>query len=353
MKKTIFTFFALIIFAGFISCKKESSPGTAAASTCKITDMLTNGSGDLQAADPYTFTTTEKIEYNDKNLQSGFTSQTSTLYKSKKTSTYSYSNNYQYDANGFAIKQVAQSSGTDKAGTYTSNNYTTTFEYTNSRLTKSTSTGVASTGGKTVNSTGTVTYEYTTDGKLSKYANVYAGSDGSSGNSFVLFEYSNGKVSKYSYSSGSSIITPLIELNSQGFVTKLVTSTDETRNSYDAEGNRVRQEQWSGGKKTDIRIITMDNKKNAFALYAQPLKGHPDFTFFSGRFNISSYTHNVPRDESIYVSPAGVEIPEGHTDYTYQYNSNNFPAAVDIKYTDSNGKISQQSSKSYTYTGCQ
>ena len=352
MKRVFSAILFLAVLAGFNSCKKENSPGNA-ASNCKITAILTNGSGDLQSADPYTSITNEKIDYNDKNLQSGFTSQSSTLYKSKKTATYSYSNNYQYDANGFVIKQVAQSSSTDKAGVYTSNNYTTMFEYTNNRLTKSTSTGVSITGGKTVNSTGTVTYEYTTDGKLSKYANVYSGSDGSSSNGFVLYEYSNGKVSKYSYSSGSSIITPLIELNSQGYVTKLVTSTDETRNTYDAEGNRIRQEQWSGGKKTDIRIITLDNKQNAYALYAQPLKGQPDFSFFSGHFNISSFTHNVTRDEYIYVSPAGVEIPQGHSDYTYQYNGNNLPTAVDIIYTDGNGKASQQYSKSYTYTGCQ
>ncbi len=352
MKKAIFSILILSLLGGFISCKKDNTPANI-TSNCKITEMLTNGSGNLQSADPYTYTTTEKIDYNDKNLQSGFTSQTTSVYKSKKTSNYSYSNNYQYDANGFVIKQIAQSSSTDIAGVYNSNNYTTTFEYSNNRLTKSISTGISSTGGKNVNSTGTVTCEYTADGKLSKYANVYSASDGSSGNSFVLYEYSNGKVSKYSYSSGSSIVTPLIEINSQGYVTKLVTSTDETRNVYDAEGNRLQQEQWYGGKKTDIRIITLDNKQNVYALYTRPLKGQPDFTFFSGHFNFSSFTHNVIKDESIYVTAAGAEIPEGHSDYTYQYNSHDLPTTTAVVYTDGNGKISQQYTKSYTYTGCQ
>jgi YD repeat-containing protein len=353
MKKSTFTCFAFLMLAGLISCKKETSPGTAAASNCKITDMLTSGSSDLQAADPYTYTTTEKIDYNSKNLMSGYTNQTSSLFKSKKTSSYSSSNNYQYDDNGFLIKQISQTSNTDKTGASGTSTYTAIYEYTNGRLTKSTSTGVSSTGGKIVNSTGTITYEYTTDGKLSKYLSVYAATDGTSNNSFTLFEYTNGKVSKYSYNSGSTIITPLFEVNSQGYLTKTVTSNDESRFTYDAEGNRVRQERWYNGKKSDIRIYTLDSKQNVSAQLYKPFKGHPDYSFFYGHSNYSTFTHNVIKDETIDVDNAGVERPSYTWTYSYQYNGNNLPTASDMTLIDVNGKASQQYSKSYTYTGCQ
>jgi YD repeat-containing protein len=352
MKKTIMASWMLFTVMGFMSCKKESSPANP-ASNCKLTDILTSGRADMQTADPYSFTTTDRIEYNDKNLESGYSSQTSYKYNSNKTASYSSSYNYQYDVNGFLIKQISQGSTNDKAGNYGTSTYTTTYEYANSRLTKTTASGISTANGKTTNSTGTTTYEYTADGKLSKYANAYSSSDGSSSSSFTLYEYSNGKLSKISYSSGAGIITPLIEFNSQGLLTKTVTATAESRFQYDAEGNQVRQEQWSGGKKTDIRIYTLDSKQNAYTLVYPRFKGHPDFSFYVGHNSSRVFTHNVIKDERIYVDPLGIEKPDGSFVYTYQYNGSNLPSAADAVYTDSNGKISQQFSISYTYSGCQ
>jgi hypothetical protein len=351
MKKT-FIMATAISLLSLSACKKELSPGPAAGS-CQLTDILTTGSGDIGSADPYTATTSEKLTYNDQKLLSGYSYQSQSKYSSNKTSTYSAVYNYQYDANGYLLKDTYQSNGKDAAGKTSSSSYTDDYNYANNRLRTKKQAWQSTSDGKTASGSTSTVYEYNTDGKMAKYSYTYTASDGSSGSSFVTYEYSGGKLLKYSYSDGrGGVVTPLIEINSQGLLTKSVNGSVESRYQYDAGGNLFKIEEYRTGKKTDVQVYEHDDKKNCSAMIYPEFKGHPDLDFYMGKNSMYHFTGNVLRNERFYVDAAGVEKPAGGYNYSYTYNSNNLPSTSSYTYKDSNGKTTQKSAASYTYSGC-
>jgi YD repeat-containing protein len=335
------------------SCKKEKSPESP-TSKCRLTEIASTGTGEIGSTDPYTFTSTEKMEYNAQQLLANYNLQSAGKHTSNKTFTYSASYNYQYDANGFVTKQVYQSAGRDKDGKSNSYNYSKEYLYKDARMIKETQTASSTNNG--INSTGTSTliYEYTSDGKLAKYTSSYTNSDGSSGTAFGTYEYTNGKLSKLSFSDGrGGIISPLIEVNAEGLVTKYVQPTVEYRYQYDAEGNQIRQEEWRSGKKTDIRITEIDNKQNPLQVIYPLFKGQPKTNFYQGKNGLYELSHNLLKDERRIVDGAGLEKPGGSFLYSYQYNSFNLPSTGESSFVDYAGKTTRRATMSFTYSNCQ
>ena len=351
MKKTILIAAAL---SGLLldACKKDAS-GSAAVDNCQLAEVITTGTADIGSPDPYTINTTERLTYNDQHLLSGFSSQSQGKYSSNKIYTYNSNYSYQYDANGYLLKDILQTSGRDAAGKTNSRNYTNDYTYVNKRLIRKQQSYTAADDGKTSSGGSTLAYEYNADGKLSKYSFSYTNSDGSGGSSFTTYEYSGGKLSKLTYSDGrGGTVTPLIEVNTQGLMTKNVSGTTDFRYQYDAAGNLVRTEQYSAGKKTDISVYETDGKQNAAAMFYPAFKGHPDIDFYMGRNSTYSFTGNLLKDERIYVDGAGVEKTSAGFYFTYTYNAHNLPSTSTRIYKNSDGKIIQQSASSYTYTNC-
>jgi hypothetical protein len=331
------------------SCQKnENSPTNTIK--CKLTESATSGQFDINGTDPGTYTQSQKLEYNDKNLISGRSTQQANKTKSNKTYMYSTSESFQYNADGFLVKQISQGSTKDYSNINSTYSSSITYEYTNSRLTKEARATSSFDGTKTVTSTINITYEYNTDGKVTKYAYTSSSSDGGTSSYLSTYEYTNGLLSKLSYTSGGVITTPLIEVNSQGFITKQVDGARELRYQYDADGNTLKTETWKNGKKTEARVYEYDDKQNVNLTSYAPFKGHPDLNFYGNDYLAA---HNIIKDERLIVDGAGVEKPYGSTVYTFQYNSNNLPTSSSTSYTGSDGKISQQSSVSYTYKDCQ
>ncbi len=352
MKKTIIalSFIGLMILS---SCKKEISPESPSGK-CRLTEISSTGTNDITSADPYTFTSTEKMEYNAQQLITNYNVQSSGKHTSNKTFTYSASFNYQYDANGFVTKQIYQSAGRDKDGKNNSYNYTKDYEYKDGRMIKETQNSSSTNNGINATSNSTLTYEYTPDGKLAKYTSSYSNSDGSSGSSFGTYEYTNGKLSKLSFSDGrGGIISPLIEVNSQGLVTKYVQPTIEYRYQYDAAGNQIRQEEWRNGKKTDIRIMEIDTKQNPLQVIYPLFKGQPKTNFYQGKRGLYELPNNLLKDERRFVDGAGVEKQEAIFLYSYQYNSNNLPSTGESSFVDYTGKTTRRSTMNFTYSNCQ
>lgn len=334
----------------FSACKKNNDVNVTAppATSCKLTEIITTGRGELTTADPSTFTTTEKIEYNDKNIQTGYSLQSTSAYSGGKTSNTLIKRDFQYDADGYLVKEIYQAGSKDKAGKTTSSNTTQNYEYNKGLLVKKTLASSYTSGGVTTDETGTVTYEYTADGKISKYTNTNSSSPAIN---FQLFEYSNGKLAKFSFTSSGTLVTPLIEVNSQGLITKLVSPSFEYRYQYDAEGNNIRQELWRNATK-DITVYELDAKQNVSAKVIPLFKGQPDLSFYAGRENAYSFTHNMTTEKFLFADISGVEKSRGLNAITYQYNSNGLPTAGSRTSTDANGKIAGQAAMSYTYTGC-
>ena len=352
MKKQIdvLLYILVVIALSFTSCKKNNDVNTTtpAASTCKLTEIITTGRGELTMADPSTFTMTEKTEYNDKNVQTGYSLQSNASYSAGKTSSTLITRDFQYDADGYLVKEIYQAGSKDKTGkTYTSVT-TQNYEYNKGLLAKTTLSSSYNDNGTVTNETGTFLYEYTADGKIAKYTNT---NSGSSATNFQLFEYSNGKLSKFSFTLSGTLVTPLIEINSQGLITKMVSPSFEYRYQYDAEGNNIRQETWRNGTK-DITVFELDNKQNVSAKVIPLFKGQPDLSFYAGRENAYNFTHNMTTEKFLFADISGVEKSRGVNAITYQYNSNGLPSAGNRTSTDANGKIIEQVAMSYTYSGC-
>ena len=341
-------FHAVVAVLFLASCKKsENNP--ANIPKCKITEIITTGQ-DVTGSDPYSYTLSYKFDYNDKNLMSGNSVQQNGKTKNNKTTTYGATTNYQYDADGFLIKQVYQSSSKDLDNLNSSYSFTFTYTYKNGKLEKSVFNNSSTDNkGKTTTETRTENYEYNADGKLSKYSNMSI-RDGSSTNTFYLYEYANGILSKLSYNNGiSGTVTPLIEINSQGLLTKEVNGTQEYRYQYDTDGNLLRSETWRSGIKMYINIYEYDTQQN-INLSIPKFKGHPDVSFYLGKDYLA--THNITKDSRGRII-GGVEKIDYTYAYTYQYNSQNLPASSEVLLTGSDGKVMQQSTVNYTYKDCQ
>jgi YD repeat-containing protein len=345
MKKIALIAISIVFFS--TSCKKNEDPA-ANVSRCKITEIAATGQGDMTSVDPYSFTETKKFEYNDQNLLSGISYLRSGKTASNKTFTYGYSYSYQYDANGYLIRQAYQSSNVDASGS-SSYSASTSYEYAANRLIKQTNNS-SSVDAKGVTITGTTisSYEYTTDGKISKNSYSYLGSDGTVDSYFTTYEYNIGILSRYSVNRAGVITSPFIEVNSQGLITKEIDKY-ETRYQYDAEGNLTRWELWSNGAKTNIEIYEYDTKQNVTLLSYPQFKGREVFPFY-GKSDFG--THNITKDSRLTVE-AGIEKPSSTYSFTFQYNSNNLPTSSATTYAGADGKIFQQSNVSYTYKDCQ
>jgi YD repeat-containing protein len=350
MKKTTIFFTASILL--LCACKKELSP-EAAVTSCKITEIVTTGSDGLSGTDPVTTTSTQKISYNMQNLLSGYSVQTQGIRKSTKTYTFSSSVNHQYNESGYLLKTITQNTGKDETGKQNSDSQEATFTYSSNRLVKKILTGSSIDGGKTTTSNAVYTYDYTVDGKLSKYSTAYTTSDGTNSNYFTIYEYSGGKLSNISYSDGrGGIISPLIEINSQGLITKFVNTTKEYRYVYNAAGNLTRTEEFNSGKVVNIRVTETDDKNNVLAMLNPVFKGHPNTNFYHGKDNAYLFTGNIIKDENFRIDAAGIQKSDGVVYKSYSYNGSNLPATVATVYKDYAGKTSSQLTTSYTYTGC-
>ncbi len=347
MKNIKFICLLVILFS---ACKKNNDANVAnpPASSCKLTQIITTGRGELTSGDPSTFTITEKMEYNDKNIQTGYSLQSNASYAGGKTGSTLINRDFQYDADGFLVKEIYQASSKDKAGKTYSSNTTQIYEYSKGLLIKKTLSSSYNSNGTVSNETGTLLYEYTTDGKIAKYTNT---SSSSTATNFQLFEYSNGKLSKISFTISGTLVTPLIDVNSQGLVTKLVAPSFEYRYQYDGEGNNIRQELTRSGTK-DITVFELDTKQNVSAKVIPVFKGQPDLSFYSGRENGYSFTHNMTAEKFLFADISGVEKSLGANIITYQYNSNGLPTAGSRTSSDANGKTIETAAMSYSYIGC-
>jgi YD repeat-containing protein len=324
--RTITTCLLLVILQLNNACKKnnESTP----ENTCKLTQYTSTGTTSTGTSNGML-----TCDYNDKGLMSG----TSGTYQDKDKSgnqlnTASSSTSYQYDADGYIIKQLSQSQRTSKADGASNGSNVADYQYQNGRLTKTTFAGTETAKGKTTTRNITTTYEYDTEGNNTKVSTVdtYDGTTYSSGN---LYEWKDKKLTKITNIDRSGKQTvPFIEINANGYLTKKIDADgSETRFTYDSEGSQLRREDWYSGKKQYASETEYDTQKNWGVLLSPVYKGFPENNFI-GKRNL----HNPTKYTYFNVDGSGQETIGSSTSYSYQYNAKGYPTGYSGNSTSGN-----------------
>jgi YD repeat-containing protein len=345
MKPLFFrTTFILLINMLWLSnaCHKSSE---APADTCKLTQGVSMSSSDTE-----TSTSASSLEYNDRGLLSGTSFNGTTKDKSgNEVKTFSSSSNYLYDADGFIVKSISQSRSNSKAGGQSSYSYSTEYQYQQGRLVKSNQNYSDYSGGKSRTSISVDSYEYDASGNNTKVSST-DNSDGVITTSTILYEWRDKKIAKITSIYKGVTTVPLIEVNANGWITKRIdpNTNDESRYSYDSEGNMLRRETWDGGKKIQVEVSEYDTQKSFNKMYSPVYKGHPVNQFYGNQ----DPTHNYTKSAYYNVDNTGQEILRSSSSYTYQYNSSGYPINQVSTYTDPMGAVIPGSAF-YTYKDCQ
>jgi YD repeat-containing protein len=335
--RTITTGLLLIILQLNNGCNKnnEAVPENA----CKLLTYTSTGTTTMG-----TSSSSVTYDYNDKRLMAGYSG---TSVDKDKTGVElagnSSTTSYQYDADGYLIKQLNQFQGTSKADGARSGSNTTDYQYQNGRLTKQTYAATETTKGKTNTRNVVYKYEYDAQGNTTKlsYIDTYNGTAYSSAN---LYEWKDKKIAKIINIDASGIQTmPFIDVNANGYITKKIDDGGyETRYTYDSEGQQLRREDWYSGKKQSAYDIEYDTQKS-WGLLASPIyKGVPQNNFYGQR------THNTMKYTYFTVDGLGQEKISSIENISYQYNTKGYPTGYSSTSTNGNA-----SNVTLTYKDCQ
>ena len=335
--RTLTTSLLLIVLLLSNGCKKNSD--TIPENTCKLvqyTSNTTTTTGTSNGSSTY--------DYNDKGLISGISSTSQTKDKSgNQLTNYSSSISYQYDADGYLIKQLSQNQSASKADGTTTGSTTQDYQYQSGRIIKVSYASTETSKGKINTRNVVYTYEYDAEGNNTKisYVDTY---NGTAYPSAVLYEWKDKKLTKIINIDGSGKQTiPFIEVNANGYITKKIDDgTYETRFTYDSEGSQLRQENWFSGKKQNASEFEYDAQKNWIVLSSPIYKGFPENNFYGKR------NHNATKYTYFTVDGSGQEKISSTENISYQYNTKGYPTGYSSNNTGGN-----VSNVTLTYKDCQ
>lgn len=327
MKKCAWLIFLTV---GLITCgKKDPAPQQA---QCLLTGYSNSGSFTTGAA--YTYTGTQTITYNSQDLIAGSDNTTLEQFANGNKVTTSAKRTYEYDANGFMTSQTDQFSS-DAGGSFLSTD-TYNYEYANNLLTKSTHSNTTLNTGVTSSFTTTEIYQYNNAGKIVQMSSTTSGAAGNLSFS-VLYEYTNGVLSKITEDDGGGPSSGEVEVNAQGLITKIVYPTSENHYQYNEEGNLLKLESWQSNKKSSTITYEYDTNPGITRLIFPPQKGVSQLNLYG-----NTNTHNITK----LTQYDGSDVITNQTVYTYTYNSHGYPN------TESYTSAGAQSTFTFSYKDC-
>ena len=333
------------------SCQKDDpAPAAPVAppppiAKCKVQTQTTSGTGRESATVTYTYEFVFNFTYDQKGNQTAQTATYKHKYSDGKTTISSNSTSNQFDANDYIIRKVVQSNSTNKDGAVSNSSTNIEYTYANERLIKQDYSSVDN--GKPRNFS--LSYEYSTDGKLTKLSNTYD-------NSYLKYEWNGNKVQKMTLvDQVGNITSPFLEYDNDGRLIKSIETrgglSDEFRYQYDTEGQLVRYERHINSKRYSAFTTEYDTKENPLKLTYPKLKGHPSVPRTQAEYE---YKHNPIKEVTYEIDPATEEWKVSHTNlYTLDYNNKNLPTEVIGQGLDKNGMQSNTSRTSYVYQDCQ
>jgi YD repeat-containing protein len=343
--KKIVLYIVLLGTAMIPSCQNDD-PAPAAPVTqplptakCKVQTQSVSGT---TASYTYDFLFTYTYDKNGNQ-----TAQTGTYkykYSDGKLETSSNSTSNQFDANDYIIRRVTQASSTSKDGAVSNYSTNIEFAYADDRLIKQDYNTVEN--GKPKNFS--YSYEYNTEGKVTKVSNTYD-------NSYNKYEWNGNKVQKMTrVDQYGNTTSPFLEYDNAGRLIKSIEtsggSSDEFRYQYDADGQLVRYERYINSKPSSAFTSEYDNKESPSRQMYPKLKGDPNIPRIQADYELKN---NVTKEVSYNGDVGTGEWKVNSTTlYTYDYNNKNLPTEVIGQRLDDKGIQTTTNRTSYVYQDC-
>ena len=318
---------------------------TPTTAQCKVQTQSISGTGRESETVTYTYDFVFTYTYDNKGNQTGQTGTYKYKYSDGKMETSSNSTSNQFDANDYIIRRVTQSSSTRKDGTASNSSTNVEFTYADDRLIKEDYIMVDNGKPRNFN----FSYEYNTEGKVTKMSNTYD-------NSYNKYEWNGNKLQKMMrVDQYGNINSPFLEYNNDGRLVKSIEtsggSSDEMKYQYDADGQLVRYERYINSKPSSAYASEYDNKENPSRQMYPKLKGHPSVPRVQADYELK---HNVIKEMSYNGDPVTGEWKINSTTlYTLDYNNKNLPTEVVGQRLDDKGIQKNTNRTSYVYQDCQ
>lgn len=336
---------SMLLFSCNNNDPEPNNTTIAPSAKCKVQSQAISGTGRESPTITYTYNFLFTYTYDEKGNQVGSNATYKYQYSDGKTSTSSNSISHQFDENDFVLRRVAQYSSTGKDGISTNTTTNTEYTYAEDRLIKES---------HTINENGKVrdysfSYEYDTEGKVTKVSNTY-------NNSYSKFEWSGSRVQKMTHvDQYGNTSSPFLEYNSDGLLIKSIDTrggySDEYRYTYDTEGQQIRFERYINTKPSSAYVSEYDSKENPYSQLYAKFKGHPTVPSTQSDYK---YKHNLTKSISYTGDPVTGEWKlNGSTLYAYGYNGKNLPLDVVVQNLDKDGVQTSTSRTDYQYQDCQ
>jgi hypothetical protein len=319
-------------------------PTNVTPTACKITTVTGNSAGKYDATKNYTLNNKLTYGYDDKGNLISSTALYNYSFSDGTSSTSSTSTSNQFNDEGFVIRSLYSGNSTNSDKTVSNYTRNTDYQYENGRLTKEIH--ATSDNGKAMDYT--FSYEYDSEGRLTKVSSTY-------NNSYTKYEWSGNKLLKMTdvdaYGKSES---PFLEFNADGLLAKSIetygSSTDEMRYTYDSRGNNIRTERHINAKPSSAWTNEFDGKKNAYGPSYEKFKGHPNVIRTQPEYAPKENTTKSSYYQANFVTGAW-ELSSSST-YTYDYNEQDFPVDQITKNFDKAGVETSTRRESYEYQGC-
>lgn len=344
---SILSFILLVVILSCSSSEEDPAPvpnNNPPPTVCRVKSVTSNATGRYDATTNYTLNYTLTYSYDESGNMTNSTASYNYSFSDGKTSTSSSSTNNQFDSEGFLIRSIGSYNSTDKDGKVSNHTRNSDYEYKDGRLIKEINKTVDDGKPKDYS----FGYEYDTEGRLIKFVNGYH-------NSYTKFEWNGNKLQKLTnvdaYGNSES---PFLEYNQDGLLVKSIETygggTDESRYTYDSDGNMTRSERYINTKPASATSYEFDGKENPFKASYENLKGHPTVPRAQPEY---APKQNLTKLSHYNATTAGQWELSSYSVYTHDYNARNLPVEIVTKNMDKDGKETSTQRESYEFQDCQ
>ncbi|WP_254412479.1 hypothetical protein [Dyadobacter diqingensis] len=337
-----------LILIGLISCSKDEEQETVpdVVTACRLLKVSYSTIGAGYLSNDYTATS----EYNAENQLFRVVNNTKAKANNGSETNNVSTITYEYDANGFVTNEKKDAN--ENNATRTENNSSTVqYGYKDGKLVTESRVSIYKTTYKDSGKTETYTYnelltfEYDSNGRLSKLISKNTSSSG--GQSVSTRLYSNGKITRILYQGGSDPEEDYYTI-SDGKIIQYKNGDNLQIYKYDGQNRLVKTEAWSAGKLTSYIDQGYDNQKVPVETSPELFfKGWPREKILTGEYG--NVSNNITSVKISTVKATGT-TEDANYSFRYEFNSRGIPVKAALSGTYSGRSLAGE--YRYDYINC-
>lgn len=317
-----------LILTGLMSCSKNEVEETVpdVVAVCRLLEVTSSTIGAGYLSNDYT----AKSEYNAENQLFRVVNNTKAKANNGSEANSVSTITYQYDANGFVAAEKKDANENNETRTQ-NNSSSAQYSYKDGKLVTESLVSTYKTyykdSGKTESYTynDLITYEYDSNGKLSKLISKNTSSSGGQSTSTRL--YNNGKTVRIFYQVGSDPEQDHYTI-SDGKIIQYKNGDNLQIYKYDGQNHLVKTEYWNAGKLSSYIDQSYDNQKAPAETSPQLFfKGWPREKTLMGEYGNAS--NNITSVKISTVKVTGI-TEDANYSLRYQFNSRGVPVKATL-----------------------